>query len=126
VKVLVCGSRDFAPIQAWDCIEARLRQLPRTSYPQHLIISGGARGPDAISHMVAKKLGLRTKTYRAEWAKYGRRAGILRNVAMLDTEPDLVLALWDGESRGTKHTIDEARRRGIAVEVVGVPVAEDQ
>jgi hypothetical protein len=38
---------------------------------------------------------------------------------MLNGSPDLVIAFWDGESRGTRHTIDEAKRRGIPVEIVG-------
>ncbi len=48
----------------------------------------------------------------------GRRAGPERNIRMLDSTPDLVLAFWDGQSRGTRHTISEARRRNITVRVV--------
>ncbi len=48
----------------------------------------------------------------------GRRAGLDRNVRMLDSKPDLALAFWDGQSRGTGHTITEARRRNIPVTVV--------
>jgi hypothetical protein len=118
VKVLVCGSREVPDLMAaWDIWEDRLRRLPH-SYPAHTVISGGARGADTVAHMVAKKLGYRTKTFRADWNEHGKKAGIVRNLAMLDEEPDLVIAMWDGESRGTKHTITEARKRGIPVEMI--------
>ncbi len=119
MKVLVCGSRDVDPFDAWEIFKLRLSKLPNTTSPrEHLIISGGARGADAIGHRVAKTLGYSTVTFKADWKTHGRRAGILRNMAMLDQEPDLVVALWDGTSRGTKHTIDEAERRGIPVEIL--------
>jgi len=122
VKVLACGSRDVDPFDSWDAFESRLRQL---SDGDVTVISGGARGSDAIAHRVAKMLGCRTMTFRAQWERDGRAAGILRNVRMLDQAPDLVLAFWDGKSRGTKHTIDEARRRGIPVEILGRPTTEE-
>jgi hypothetical protein len=61
---------------------------------------------------------LEERAFPADWRGKGRRAGILRNLAMLDDEPDRVLAFQRNGSRGTQHTIDEARRRGIPVEVV--------
>jgi hypothetical protein len=65
----------------------------------------------------ALMLGLDSERYAADWKQYGKRAGILRNLQMLDQRPDLVLAFQRNGSRGTQHTIDEARKRGIAVEV---------
>ncbi len=74
-------------------------------------------GADPIAHNVAVGLGWNVEPYPADWERHGRRAGHLRNLAMLDYPPDLVLAFWDGQSPGTRHTITEARRRGIPVEV---------
>jgi hypothetical protein len=72
---------------------------------------GSARG------RIAARLGYEVEVFEADW-RLGRRAGPERNVRMLDTKPDLVLAFWDGQSRGTRHTISEARRRNITVRVV--------
>lgn len=67
---------------------------------------------------IALALGFRVESHPADWRGQGARAGILRNLAMLEWEPELVLAFWDGRSTGTAHTIREARRRRIPVEVI--------
>jgi hypothetical protein len=110
--VLVCGSRVWT---SEGIIRARLRELPRGT----TIIHGGARGADLIAATVARSLGFQTVEYRADWKNQGRGAGFARNLRMLDAGPDLVLAFWDGRSRGTLHTVRNAERRyGIPVEVI--------
>jgi hypothetical protein len=91
----------------------RLLGLP----PFAEIIHGGAPGADRTAGWLAEDFGFTVREFKANWDRDGKRAGILRNIKMLDTKPDLVLAFWDGKSRGTKHVIDEAERRGIPVEV---------
>ncbi len=81
------------------------------------IITGCARGADAIARRVADDLGIPCTVYKAKWDEHGKRAGYLRNIEMLDASPDEVLAFWDGQSKGTKHTITEAEKRGIPVRV---------
>ena len=56
------------------------------------------------------------RVFPADWDKYGKRAGYLRNVQMAEYA-DALLAFWDGESRGTKNMIDEALSRGLKVGV---------
>jgi hypothetical protein len=58
---------------------------------------------------------LKTLSIPADWKTHGRSAGPKRNLMMLDMKPDLVLAFWDGKSPGTKHLIENARKRGIPV-----------
>lgn len=111
LKVLVTGSRDW---NQHVLLKRRLAELPSGSS----IIHGGARGADQSAAQAARSLGIPETAYPADWRGKGRAAGIVRNLAMLDTKPDLVLAFWDGRSTGTKHTIDEARKRGIPVEVI--------
>lgn len=79
---------------------------------------GDAHGPDRLAASYAEGLGFEVEDYPADWKRNGRRAGILRNLDMLEAKPDLVIAFWDGKSRGTNHTISEARKRGIPVEVI--------
>lgn len=109
--VLVCGSRswrDDGPIKE------RLARLPRGVR----IIHGGARGADLIAARAARALGIPEQGFPADWRSLGRRAGIVRNLALLDQRPDLVVAFWDGCSTGTQHVIETAVDRGIVVDVI--------
>lgn len=108
--VLACGSRGWADIHV---IRRRLLALP----PDATILHGAAPGADAIAAGLAEDFGFTVRAYPADWETYGKRAGVLRNLRMLDEQPDLVLAFQIGGSRGTQHVINEARERGIAVEV---------
>jgi len=115
VKVLVCGSRDFAnPFTVSLAIDQRMSELP---VPTH-VIHGAAPGADRIAAEAAERHGHNVQPFPADWETHGRRAGVIRNVQMLDEKPDLVIAYWNGRSRGTAHTVREARRRGIPVEVI--------
>lgn len=111
VLLLVCGSRDWTDEAAIVNALARYADRPVT------VIHGGARGADRMAGNIARRYGFDVKTYPADWDRYGKRAGILRNLQMLDQEPAVVLAFCKDGSRGTQHTINEARRRGIPVEV---------
>ena len=111
MKVLVCGSRDWTDAAP---VAERLAELAGNDCE---IIHGAARGVDQLAAGLAPFYGFTVRAFPADWELYGKRAGILRNLAMLDAEPDLVLAFQRNGSRGTQHTIDEARRRGIPVEV---------
>lgn len=109
--MLVCGSRGWKDAEA---IEERLAELP----PASTIMHGRALGADYLADRAARVLGHAVEQFPADWETHGRRAGIVRNLQMLDQRPELVLAFWDGSSPGTAHTIEEARRRGIPVEVI--------
>lgn len=115
ITVLVCGSRSWADAAA---IRIRLASIGYAQRGDVTILHGDARGADRMAARIARDLGMYVKTYPADWQKHGKRAGFLRNITMLDQEPDLVLAFHDGQSRGTQHTIDQARKRGIPVEVI--------
>jgi hypothetical protein len=110
VRVLVCGSRGFhkSALLTW-----RISTLPRDTIVMH----GGSRGADRLASIVAASLGLEVEHYPADWKRHGKRAGILRNLEMLDAKPDLVIAFWDGQSPGTRHTINAAAERGIPTEI---------
>ena len=78
------------------------------------IISGMADGADTLGIKYAKEHKLTMVLYPANWKKYPRMAGILRNMNMLVTATHLV-AFWDGKSHGTKHMIKNAKEKGIPV-----------
>lgn len=112
IVLLVCGSRDWTDQDAIADVLA--------DYADRLVtvIHGGARGADLLAADVAQLYGYEVRAFPADWELHGKRAGILRNLAMLDQNPDRVLAFRVGGSRGTTHTIEAAKARGIPVEVI--------
>lgn len=80
------------------------------------VVSGGARGVDRLGEAWARARGIRVRVFPAEWARYGRRAGPVRNRTMAE-HADALIAIWDGASRGTAVMIDAARARGLAIYV---------
>lgn len=111
LRVVITGSR------GWDDPE-RIRARLAVLSPMAVVVVGGARGADSLAEDAAYALDLHVERFPADWERYGKRAGYIRNNEMLDTKPDLVLAFWDGLSPGTAHTIKEAEKRGIPVEVI--------
>jgi hypothetical protein len=121
MRVLVCGSR------GWKDSSTIHRVLGRLHHPGMKIteiIHGGAAGADTMAGNWARGNFVPVRVFIPDWEQFGRSAGFKRNIQMLDTNPDLVLAFWDGRSKGTKHTIDTAVRRGITTEVFNEPKRE--
>lgn len=100
--VAVVGSRNYANTQH-PTPEEVIAELARSA-PNVTVISGGARGIDQRAAAAARENGLAVREYPADWDRYGKRAGYLRNEEMVKAA-DLVIAFWDGESPGTKLTI---------------------
>lgn len=82
------------------------------------LLDGNARGADTLAHEVAKELGYETERFQAEWGKFGRAAGPMRNKRMLDQKPDLVIAFNDDNDKGTRNMIEQAKKAGVTVYVV--------
>ena len=110
-RILVCGSRDYNDISKVSMILRRYRD----SHP--VIIHGAARGADACASLACRVLGYEEERHPANWKKYGKAAGPIRNREMLDSGIDLVLAFWDGKSPGTRNMMAIARKAGVEVKV---------
>src|SRR5882672_5361567 len=80
MKVLVCGGRDF---EDWNMLSEKLTDLIGP-HPIDAIIHGGAPAADAIAGESANVSNIREVVFHADWKKYGRRAGPLRNQRMID------------------------------------------
>lgn len=100
-KIAVIGSRDF-PNQY--LVERVVYLFPRN----WIVVSGGARGVDTWAAETAKHHRRKTEVKHAEWGKYGKSAGFIRNNEIVRSA-DLVIAFWSGNSKGTKHTIQLAK-----------------
>lgn len=135
MKLVICGSRTVCDEEMPSALTARGTTIPHTRRNPEInilrvihaleklgwrpteIVSGCARGGDRVGELVAKRMGLPIKRFPADWNTHGKRAGYLRNAEMV-AYADAVLALWDGKSKGTKHTIDIARQAGKPAHVV--------
>ena len=71
-----------------------------------------------LADEVAKDRGLRTELHPAEWMKYGKKAGYLRNKKMVDLGADFTIAFWDGKSNGTHNTLELSREASIPCRIV--------
>lgn len=85
-----------------------------SKYYRPEIVSGGANGVDHCGELLAKKAGLVCTVFPAEWSTFGKSAGYRRNVQMAEYA-DALVAVWDGESKGTKHMIDIMNKHGKPV-----------
>lgn len=79
-----------------------------------LIISGTARGADTYGEIYAIKNNIKIEVYPADWNRFGKQAGSIRNLQMAENAEALI-AVWDGESRGTKNMIETAKNLGLKV-----------
>ncbi len=80
------------------------------------IVSGGAKGVDTSAREYALAHGIKLTEFLPDYKKYGRSAPLKRNITIIENA-DLVLAFWDGQSRGTKFVIDNCRERSVPVRV---------
>lgn len=111
-KILICGDRNWVD---YALILDAVKKLERDT----LIIEGGARGADVLAGRAAIEVGLGLNVFPADWLKYGKSAGPIRNLQMLKENPDEVWAFHDdlANSRGTAHTVKEAKKKGIPVTI---------
>jgi len=114
-RIIVAGSRTFADYALLDRKLSHI--LQRLTPDDTVIVSGTARGADRLAEHWAGQHRFEVLRFPAQWNVHGRRAGYVRNEQMLEVATGLV-AFWDGQSRGTAHMIDIARKKGIKVVVV--------
>ncbi len=98
--VAIIGSRDL-----W--VEDFGKYLPEGVSE---IVSGGARGIDTAARQYAKEKGIKLTEFFPDYATFGKRAPLLRNLEIIDY-CDMALAFWDGQSRGTKFVIENCRKK---------------
>lgn len=82
-----------------------------------VIVSGGAKGADTFGEIWAKEHNKETLIFLPDWNKYGKRAGFIRNQDIVKNS-DLIIAFWDGYSKGTKSSIDLCSKFNIPIKIV--------
>ena len=115
MRTIIAGPRDFTEAA---CLLTALRE---SQFVITEVVSGGAPGIDTLGEQWAEKQGIPVKRFPADWDKFGRAAGPIRNKQMAEYAEQL-LACWDGQSRGTCDMIRTARKQGLNVYVYIPPV----
>lgn len=110
--LLVCGSRGIID---YEMFASKVDHLLSEVYQWRIhIITGDAKGVDEMARRYAEERGYELHTFYAMWNEYGRSAGMKRNVSMFkflmeNFQHPGCFAMWDGQSRGTEHSINLAK-----------------
>ena len=135
LRVIIAGSRSFDSftILEKECHrvfkslseEGYLSGNVKADCDNIEIISGTANGADKLGEAFAKKYGILATRFPARWGKYGKSAGYIRNKIMAEhaaksDELGVLIAFWEGKSRGTKMMIDLAKKYNLKVFVIDV------
>ena len=127
MKIIVAGTRTFSDYEllskTMDGFISVFCGLQIYYGTDIEIVSGTANGADKFGERWAEeqkssyRKNIKLKQFPADWEKHGKAAGLIRNEQMADYGQALI-AFWDGKSRGTKHMIQTALKKGLMVKVV--------
>lgn len=115
MNVIIAGSREFNDYTMLENISYGILMANNAIKDEITILTGGARGADTLGEKFAKEYGYKSVVIEADWDKWGKRAGYLRNLDMADWGDcaDLLIVFWDGKSKGARHMIEIAKNRDI-------------
>jgi len=114
-RIIVAGTRDYSDYETFSKVIADT--VSNLSDNKIIFISGAAKsGADALIIRWCKENNYPCAEFPADWDKYKKSAGYIRNVEMSDVGTHLI-AFWDGESNGTKHMIDIATEKKLSITV---------
>jgi hypothetical protein len=111
MRTIIAGSRGVAD---FDLLKETISKI---DWKITTVLSGTARGVDQLGEQYARDNKIPLERYPAKWNLYGKAAGFRRNQQMA-IHADALIALWDGESRGTKHMIDIAKEHNLKIYVL--------
>jgi YspA, cpYpsA-related SLOG family len=113
LKIIVAGSRDF---NDYELLEEKLN-FYIGEHQDVEIISGMARGADRLGEKYAREKSLKLQKFLANWGKYGKNAGYLRNEEMARYASHAII-FWNGKSKGTAHMIELCKKYKINYRVI--------
>lgn len=115
INVIVAGGRDFSDYQLMKSkLDIILKNLDKSRIR---IVSGGAKGADSLGERYAIEKKYELLVIKAKWEKHGNAAGPIRNREMAEIG-NYCVVFWDGQSRGSKNMIEEAKKRNIPTKVI--------
>lgn len=108
MKVIIAGGRDFTNYAlVEDAIKCSAFEISQ-------VVSGKAKGVDTLGEVWALANNISVEAFPADWSQHGRAAGPIRNREMAEYA-DALIAIWDGESKGTANMIQQARNKKLNV-----------
>lgn len=107
MKVAVIGSRGVTIDNLEDYLPEDVTE----------IVTGGAKGVDTCAEEYALAHNIKLTKFLPEYSKYRKSAPLKRNIQIIEYS-DLVLAFWDGSSRGTKYVIDNCNKLDTTVKII--------
>ena len=112
MKIAIIGSRDFSN---YDLLTKEI--LKRIAFWDiSEVVSGGAKGADLLGRKFAIDNSKKLVEFLPDWS-LGRGAGFIRNKKIVEYA-DIIFAFWDGKSKGTKNSIDTARKLGKDIYII--------
>ena len=115
MTILIGGSRDYNDYNNFTVQMNNI--ISKLNTEDIIILSGHCLGVDALGEKYAVEKGYELKLFPADWTRYGRAAGPVRNRTMAEIA-DLVIAFWDGKSKGTKYVIDNCKKKNKPLQVI--------
>lgn len=108
LKIVIAGCRNYNNYyEAKEYIDFCIREIKKNN--TIVILSGGCKGADMLGERYAIENGYEIRKFVADWDKYGKAAGPIRNEQMA-IEADYIICFWDYKSRGTKSMIEYAKK----------------
>jgi len=108
MKVIIAGGRDFTN---YALVETAVKV---SGFEITQVVSGKAKGVDTLGEVWALANNIPVEAFPADWDQHGRAAGPIRNREMAEYA-DALIAIWDGESKGTANMIQQARNKQLDV-----------
>lgn len=114
-RLIIAGGRDF---KDYTLLRSTVDKLLQNKLRKEkiVIICGMAKGADMLGARYAQERGYKIRYFPADWDKYWKRAGPIRNEEMAKNA-DALVALWDGKSPGTRNMIETAEKYNLAVRI---------
>lgn len=108
MRTIIAGSRT---VTDYETVKKGIESI---AIPITVVLCGEAKGPDKLGKYWASENNIPVESYPADWEKHGKGAGFIRNIEMVKNA-DVLIAFWDGRSKGTEHVIKQAKKYNLKV-----------
>ena len=108
MKVIIAGTRTF---DSWDIFD---RAIEQAGFKITEVFCGCATGVDSFGERFAKANNIPIKYFPADWERFGRAGGPIRNAEMA-AEAEALILIWDGKSPGSRNILKNAKQRGLKI-----------
>lgn len=118
MTLAIVGSRSFDDYSlGYLTTDEFIKELSDIGIDIDRIVSGGAQGADKFGKQYAKSSNRNLTEHLAEWDKYGKSAGMIRNKDII-RDADCAIVFWDGVSKGTKNSIEHIMSKNIPYKII--------